>query len=142
MSRFSAGVRVLGAVFCATVSAADARAQRTDTTPPAPAARPSLYTAAQAARGEQVYINVCVECHEKLEYTGPDFRVKWNGRAAFDLVDLLRTTMPDSDPGILPAQDYVDVVAYMMKLNGVLVGKTALPLDDAALKTIKIEIPK
>jgi mono/diheme cytochrome c family protein len=118
-----------------------ARAQSSDTTkPPAPVA-PSLYTDEQATRGEKVYTNVCVECHEKLEYTGGDFRVKWNGRPVFELYDLLRTTMPDSKPGSLPNQDYIDIIGYMMKLNGVAAGKVELAPTDSVLKAIKMDIP-
>lgn len=108
------------------------------------AAAPSgaaTYTAEQAVRGERVYQNVCIECHEKLEYTGADFRVKWNGRTVFDLFDLLRTTMPDEDPGILSRQEYADVLGYMLKLNGVPPGATPVSTDDAALKKVKIDIP-
>jgi mono/diheme cytochrome c family protein len=114
---------------------ASARAQ---TTPPA---KPSLFTEAQAARGAAVYEKVCIECHEKLEYTGSDFRTKWNNKPVFDLFDLLRATMPDENPGTLSNQEYIDIVGYMMKLNGVPAGATALPTDVAMLKKIKIEIP-
>jgi mono/diheme cytochrome c family protein len=131
-------------VCCALASAAislpvRAQQQSNGGAPPAP---PSLYTAEQATRGEKVYANVCVECHEKLEYTGPEFRAKWNNRPVFELFDLLRTTMPDENPGTLTAQEYADVVGYMMKLNGVVPGKTALPVTDEALKKLKIVIPK
>ena len=107
-----------------------------------PTAATSLYTAEQAVRGEKVYANVCVECHEKLEYTGPEFRAKWNNRPAFELFDLLRSTMPDENPGTLSAQEYADVTAYMMKLNGVLPGKTPMPTEAEALKKLKLVIPK
>jgi cytochrome c5 len=36
----------------------------------------STYTAEQATRGEQVFRSVCAECHETLEYNGPEFRAK------------------------------------------------------------------
>ena len=111
--------------------------QGRDSTPPAA----SLYTAAQATRGEQVYRRVCVECHETLEYTGSEFRAKWNGRPAFELFDLLRTTMPEETPGSLTAQQYADVLAYMMKLNAVAPGPAAMPTDDETLKRIKLDIP-
>lgn len=105
-------------------------------------AKPSLYSEAQAVRGSGVYQRVCIECHEKLEYTGPDFRTKWNNKPVFDLYDLLRSTMPDQNPGTLSNQEYIDVVGYMMKLNGVPAGKTALPADAEALKKIKISLPE
>jgi mono/diheme cytochrome c family protein len=96
---------------------------------------------AQATRGKAVYDQVCVSCHETLEYTGPDFRDKWNGRPIFDLYDLMRTTMPDDAPGTLTAQQYIDVVVYMMKLNGVAAGKNELPATADSLKKFKMEIP-
>src|SRR5205085_6011017 len=103
--------------------------------------KPSLFTEAQAAKGEAVYQKVCIDCHEKLEYTGGDFRAKWNNKPVFDLFDLIRSTMPDENPGTLSNQEYIDVIGYMMKLNGVAAGKTALPPDGEALKKIKIELP-
>jgi mono/diheme cytochrome c family protein len=137
------GAAFLAAMFVVAVPL-QAQQQQQQQRPPqngnAPAA--SLYTADQAARGEKVYANVCVECHEKLEYTGPEFRAKWNDRPAFELFDLVRSTMPDENPGTLPLQDYADVVAYMMKLNGVPPGKTPLPVDADALKKLRIVIPK
>lgn len=140
MKRATFARAVACAVACAAL-ALPARAQQQNNggTPPAP---PSLYTPEQATRGEKVYVNVCVECHEKLEYTGPEFRAKWNTRPVFELFDLLRTTMPDENPGTLTAQEYADVVGYMMKLNGVLPGKAPLPADADALKKLKIVIPK
>jgi mono/diheme cytochrome c family protein len=101
----------------------------------------ATYTIEQANRGAMVYRDVCSECHEALEYTGGDFRTKWNGRSLFDLVDLLRNTMPDENPGTLSRQQYSDVVAYMMKLNGVAPGKAPVPTDDEALRKVRIAIP-
>ncbi|HKS06146.1 MAG TPA: c-type cytochrome [Gemmatimonadaceae bacterium] len=128
---------------CVLIAAPLAAQQKPAQSAPANSAQSSsLYTAEQATRGEKVYANVCVECHEKLEYTGPEFRAKWNNRPAFELFDLLRSTMPDENPGTLPTQDYADVLAYMMKLNGVPAGKTPMPIEAEALKKLKIVIPK
>ena len=101
----------------------------------------SLYTPEQAARGEMVYQNVCIECHETLQYTSPDFKRKWNGRTVYALFDVLASTMPDKNPGVLSNQEYIDVLAYMLKLNGVPPGKTDLLAVDSILKKIKIEFP-
>ena len=131
MKRIYVPALALSLIFAANVAGAQS-------TPPA---KPSLFTEAQATRGEAVYQRVCIECHEKLEYTGSDFRTKWNNKPVFDLFDLLRSTMPDENPGTLSNQEYVDVVGYMMKLNGVRAGASPLPTDPAALKKIKIEIP-
>lgn len=100
-----------------------------------------VVNAEQAARGALVYKNVCVACHEPSEYSTPDFRLKWNGRTVFDLFDLVATTMPDDNPGKLSRQEYADVVAYMMKLNGIPEGPSAFPTDADSLKKLKIVLP-
>lgn len=131
-------VRVLaGSLTLATLAAASpALAQSSDTT----AAR-GQYTAEQATRGEQVFRRICSECHETLEYTVPEFRSKWNGRPAFELFDLIRSTMPEESPGSLSAEQYADVLAYIMKLNTAPAGAKALPTADAELKKVKLELP-
>jgi mono/diheme cytochrome c family protein len=136
VGRLRATAAGLMVVFGATVSAANAAAQS------AAATTPATYTTEQATRGEKVYTGTCIECHEKLEYTGPDFRAKWNNRPVFELFDLLRTTMPDENPGTLSAQEYADVLAYMLRLNGVPPSKTVLPKDAAELKKLLLVIPK
>ena len=132
---------VFAAVLVAHVLARDAPAQQSTDPVRQVASSASPYNEEQASRGEQVYQNRCIDCHELLQYTGPAFRAKWNGRSVFDLFDVLRNTMPDKNPGILPPQDYIDVLGYMLKLNGVPPGKSALPLVDSLLKKIKIDIP-
>ena len=57
----------------------------------------------------------------------------------FDLLELIRTTMPNDNPGQLPARDYVDIVAYILNLNGYPQGEAELPADDAVLRNIKID---
>lgn len=135
----TAGLRTLSAALAALAGASLLPAFVVAQTPPPPPT--AGYTEAQATRGERVYQKSCLECHERYEYTGPDFRVKWNGRVAFDLVELIRSTMPDENAGSLPTQEYVDVVAYMFKLNGVVAGRAVLPTDDAELKRLRISLP-
>ena len=97
-----------------------------------------VYTAAQAARGEQVYYSICVACHPKGTYTAPAFREKWNGHLASELYTFLSTQMPKDQPGPLEAEEYADVLAYLLKINGAPAGKTELPADVKALKWIRI----
>jgi hypothetical protein len=58
----------------------------------------------------------------------------------FDLYDLISNTMPMNDPGTLSSQEYIDVIAYILKLNGVPAGKAELRPDAAALKQQRILI--
>ena len=112
----------------------------------APAARPittssGVFTAAQAARGEQTYMNNCVSCHPPGTYTAPAFRTKWNGVALSELFGLISHTMPKLEPASLAPEEYAEVLAYLLKINGAPAGKTKLPADESALKKIRIAMP-
>jgi hypothetical protein len=97
------------------------------------------YTESQARRGEGAYKSFCLSCHSAKEYTGEAFKVKWLSRTAFDLFETIRTLMPEDNPGILPAQDYVDIVAYILSLNGFPPGAEELAPDEQALRKVLID---
>lgn len=95
----------------------------------------------QAVRGMTVFTKTCVECHTKSDVTGADFKIKWHGRPAYDLFDLIRTTMPDDKPGSLTQDQYIDVVTYLLRINGAAGGGTVfVSTDTAGLKKAKMEI--
>ena len=100
-----------------------------------------VYTAAQASRGEQTYMNVCVACHPPGTYTAPAFREHWHGALVSDLFALVSSTMPKQEPASLTPDEYADVVAYLLKINGAPPGKVELPANAAALKRIRISMP-
>ena len=108
------------------------RAQDPAPPDPVPAA------AKQIELGEQWFRAACFECHATGGLSNADFRLKWNGRSAFDLVESIRSTMPESAPGSLTQGTYVAVVAYLIRTNGMPVGTNALPADSAGLATIKL----
>ena len=97
-----------------------------------------VYTSGQASRGEQVYYSICVSCHPKGTYTAPTFREKWNGHLLSELFTFISTQMPKEQPGTLEPDDYADVLAYLLKINGAPAGKSELPPDVKALKWIRI----
>ena len=97
------------------------------------------YTEAQATQGESTYRANCTSCHATSAYTGDAFLRAWDSRTAFDLFELIRTTMPIDNPGRLSREQYADIVAYMFKLNRLLPGDRPLPADDEGLKQIRIE---
>jgi mono/diheme cytochrome c family protein len=99
-----------------------------------------VYTEQQAERGEQTYAANCMRCHDKAAYTGASFAFKWASQTAFDLFELIRSTMPNDKPSSLPRDRYLDLVAYLFKLNGLPAGKQALPSDRAALQQIRIAV--
>jgi mono/diheme cytochrome c family protein len=109
-----------------------------------PAAAPpptphGAYTEAQAARGEATYRANCTSCHATSAHSGDTFIRPWEGRTAFDLFELIRTTMPVDNPGRLSREQYADIVAYLFKLNRLPAGDRPLPADDEGLKQVRIE---
>ncbi len=102
---------------------------------PVASSTPSLrsYSDSQAAIGQRWFAASCEECHALNEVSSADFRTKWSGRTAFDLFDIISRTMPEVEPGSLPRRAYVDIVAYLMKQNGVAAAATPLADDDATL---------
>lgn len=132
--------RLLGAALGGAILVAlPIHAQTPDST--ARATADSSYTEEQAGRGEQVFTRVCLECHARTEMANADFRLKWGGQTTFDLYKNIVTTMPDSDPGSLPRADYEDVVAYILKLNGIPAGLAPLAGDSAAMSRAKLILP-
>ena len=58
----------------------------------------------------------------------------------YDLFKTLKTTMPEDNPGSLMRQQYVDIVAYLLKFNEVAFTGD-LPMDAEALKKVMIKKP-
>ena len=136
-------IRCLCPVLCVAALGLSSIAAVQKTPPPKNATTSSgVYTSGQASRGEQTYMNICVACHPAGTYTAPAFRDKWNGAPLSDLFGLISETMPKNEPGSLAAEEYVDVVAYMLKINGAPVGKRELPADFKVLAKIRISMPR
>jgi mono/diheme cytochrome c family protein len=103
-----------------------------------------VYSEPQAKQGETVYFTHCVECHgedfagreQAPALAGLGFMDKWKRtplRKLFESVE----QMPPDQPKTLTPQQYVDVLAYMLSVNGFPAGTTALATDRAALARIE-----
>jgi mono/diheme cytochrome c family protein len=103
------------------------------------AAQEPTPTARQLDVGEQWFRSACAECHV-TSLGDSDFRYKWNGKSAYDLFELIRSTMPEHEPGSLTLPTYASIVAYLMKLNGMPVANV-IPSDSAALANLKLTFP-
>ena len=105
-----------------------------------------IFTEAQAQRGQSLYTSKCASCHgQSLEgasaaaLSGGKFAGKWGGKSVDDLYYITRTQMPYGAGGTLTNQQYIDIVAYLLKGNGYQAGGRELPLSAVARKQIKIE---
>ena len=132
-----AGVAMSGA---AVVTAQTTAAQAKTEPDSAQTTLSGIYTDAQVTRGEETYYASCVSCHPKGTYAGPAFKTMWGDRPLSDLYDWILNKMPKNDPGTLTPEQSVDVIAYILKENGMPAGKTKMPADEAALKAIRIQL--
>lgn len=128
--------RLLMVVLCALALPTGAAAQSvTDSTR---STWSGVYTADQATRGKDLYAMHCVSCHTAVSHTGPEFAAKWEGRPFWELFSFVRESMPKSEPGSLSSHEYLTVLAYILKMNGLPTGDADLPADSTGLVRIRI----
>src|SRR5438093_680359 len=102
-----------------------------------------FYSGQQARRGKGVFAKSCNNCHtvdsaatptrigERIPLVGREFMAKW--RTVGDLFSKTRSTMPADRQGELHTDAFLDVVAYLLQVNGLPAGKRELAADLAAL---------
>ena len=115
-----------------------------------------VYTAEQSRRGEVLYEKWCSQCHRAdltglrvepqfagapdrtPELVGSTFVASWNGTSVADLVERIRLSMPQNQPGVLKRSESADIVAYLLFQGGFPFGAAELSdrLDD--LRQIRI----
>ena len=100
-----------------------------------------VYSAGQAARGQQIYQAQCAECHGKaMEGTsgpplaGESFLSSWSARPLASLVDSIQKTMPFNVPGSLSRPQSTDLAAYVLQGGKFPAGQ--VELSDATLAQI------
>jgi mono/diheme cytochrome c family protein len=98
-----------------------------------------VYSREQWMRGRDVYAGMCAGCHQAVTHVGPQFSRSWAGKKLSELFGFLRERMPKNEPGSLSEQEYVDVMSYMLRLNGMPAGVDELPADSLALTKIRID---
>ena len=101
-----------------------------------------VYSAAQSARGKDLFTETCLECHTTADHSGQSFQNSWIGRMLSELIQYLREKMPKSNPGSLTPEQYSEVTAFILSLNGLPAGEADLPTDSLQLRHIRIEIAK
>lgn len=97
-----------------------------------------VFTEAQAETGEETFEEVCAACHFSRQFRGR-FMSAWTGGTVFSLYQMIQQSMPYDRPGSLSPQQYTDVVAYLLEINGMPTGDSPLPPDEEALKNVLIE---
>jgi mono/diheme cytochrome c family protein len=103
-----------------------------------------VYTNEQADRGRALYDKHCARCHKESmsgeemapALVGFSFAANWEGAPLSELLERMRTSMPEDDPGILSRQQNADILAHMLRVGQFPVGSASLPSDRTQLETI------
>ena len=95
-----------------------------------------VYSDAQAESGEALYETHCLACHDK-KYFRPVLK-RWEGQSLGIFYTVMITSMPESNPGALPLNEYADILAYILSLSRYPAGDEALSADQAAMNDITI----
>jgi len=97
-----------------------------------------VFTEEQSARGEAQYLETCERCHKENlagdqtedvpPLLGDKFLSEWNRWTVGDLFEFLTTEMPSkrTDRLKLAAENYADILAYILEQNGFPTGKAEL----------------
>ena len=109
-----------------------------------------VYTDEQAKRGAVIAERECGACHgatltdgdEGPALAGESFLAEWDGQDVGGLFERMSKTMPQTAPGKLSGQEYVDILAQILKLNKFPAGKSELESSPESLKQIRIEASK
>jgi len=128
---------------CAMVSATLSLAGGMSAEPP-PAQEPAkktvwdgVYTDAQAARGETRYQTSCGSCHQAGPRSGEAFMRDWSGTDVESVFRRIKASMPPGAPSSLTDAEYLDIVAYLLRVNAFPAGRDELRAD--VVKSIRIE---
>src|SRR5215472_9553386 len=106
-----------------------------------------VYTQEQAGRGGALYAQRCARCHAPDLMGGEiapalnsaEFKSNWTGLSVDDLVERIKVSMPQDNPGSLSRQQTADVVAFVLLKGGFPAGTTELAREAEVLKTIRFE---
>ena len=100
-----------------------------------------VYSNEQAKRGLKVYKKSCLKCHHPKQFAGPAYMESWAGARIYDLLEVVRRTMPTENPGSLKRDQYVAIIAFLLKINSFPPGEKMMSSKSDDLKQIRIEGP-
>ena len=96
----------------------------------------AVYSKDQAEVGEELYKDNCLTCHDK-KYFRPVLK-RWQGQPLGLFYTVMAASMPESNPGSLTDDQYLDILAYILSLSRYPAGDAALHNADDALNEIMI----
>jgi mono/diheme cytochrome c family protein len=109
---------------------------------------PVSFTADQVARGSDIYVERCVQCHgdtlDNGEFGGAPlngsyFKKHWGAGSVAALVAFMKAKMPPDRPGILTDQSYADLTAFLLDANDYRKGDKELPPDTPSQQAMSLK---
>ena len=101
-----------------------------------------VYSVSQAERGEVLYKKYCASCHAPSRFTDDQlFLTPYAGKPLWEMFEVISDSMPEDNPGGLKPEEYADVIAALLKMNGLPTGQDDLPPSKDVLSTIRFEKP-
>jgi mono/diheme cytochrome c family protein len=105
-----------------------------------------IFTDAQTSRGEMAYGRSCAACHKEdllgggtaPALAGEAFFQRWNDSTVDDVVQTMKSSMPQDAPNSLDAQVYVDIITYLLKASGAPSGSKDLTSERDRLKLVRV----
>ena len=99
-----------------------------------------IFTSDQAHRGRTAFDETCSDCHTNSEFRGRTFQSTWGHRTVYSFYRTIRSTMPDDNPGSLEEETYLDVVSYILRINGHTTGPSELAAD-SPMREVRMSPP-
>jgi S-disulfanyl-L-cysteine oxidoreductase SoxD len=123
-------VLFLGSLSTVVVGAQNAK-------PAGPTVWDGVYTDAQADRAAGIFSQSCERCHTLTSQgtrplSGDKFWEGYTQKTVGDLLNFVKTNMPNGQGGTLPATTYNDRVALILKSNGFPAGTTEVTPETVA----------
>ena len=128
----AAVVVAAGAVAVVTVAAQDGR--RT--------VRDGVFSAPQAARGEQLFESICMDCHEIEEFTAAGaYLEEMEGKPLWEIFEYIWAEMPEDNPASLNPRNTPMCLPTCSAFTACRAGDADMPTDRATLEAITFTRP-
>jgi S-disulfanyl-L-cysteine oxidoreductase SoxD len=107
-----------------------------------------VFSQPQTVRGRLHYLQNCsAGCHmpnltgsERAPALASEMILRqWEGKSLYDVYFRIKSSMPQQRPGSLPAQLYIDILAYLLQANGLPFGNSELSTDEVQLRHIVVD---
>jgi mono/diheme cytochrome c family protein len=94
------------------------------------------FTQTQVSAGRNAFLTHCSGCHNSYllgnsgpPLAGPSFVEDWSAKSIAQLFRFASTNMPLNAAGTLPGETYLDLIAFILAVNGARPGQAPLSRD-------------